>query len=127
MSRATCLGALAGLMTAAAILPAGTHPASIQPAAAQDAAAGTRCEIRVYKRGGQTMVEGVVFAAAPISGWYRLSVNGASDNDQSGAFQAEPSGATSLGQIAVAPGNYAAHMTVRWKGGSVSCAQHAGP
>ncbi len=127
MFRSVCLVALAGFLTAAADLPQGAHPAAIPSAAAQDAAAGTRCEIRVYKRGGLTTVEGVVYASAPISGSYRLSVNGHSDNDQSGSFQAAPTGATSLGQLTVAPGNYVANMIVKWKDGSVLCAQHAGP
>ena len=126
MFRAATLAALAGLLTLIASLPFGPHPAAVSSAVAQEAANGTRCEIRTYKRGGQTVVEGVVYATEANAGSFRLSVNGPTDNDQSGSFQASPTGATSLGLLAVGPGSYAAHMHVRWKGGSTECAQHAG-
>lgn len=128
----TCLAAIAALPAAVAVgeTPSVSIPRETAvPPAIVAAADATRCEVRVYKRGGATTFEGVVFATAPISGSYRMSVNGAAsggtDNDQSGAFAATPGGATSLGSVSVAAGNYAVEMTVRWKGGSTSCAQHA--
>jgi len=127
MSRLACLIALSAFATAALNLAPGAHPAGIPAVAAADG--GTRCEIRVYKRGGATTVEGVVYPGTALVGSYRLSVNGTGghDKDESGSFSASPTGATSLGQIAVSPGTYAAHMHVRWKGGETECAQHMGP
>lgn len=97
------------------------------------AADGVHCEIRVGKRSGMTTLEGVVFASAPISGSYRLSItssggSGGSDIDQSGTFSAgshEPAsvGVVSLGGVA---GAYAADLTIKWNGGSNSCSQHIG-
>ena len=130
MSRLPCLAALALLPLVAALGVATSTPVIVATAHAAGSADGTRCEIRVYKRGSGTTVEGVVMASAPISGAFRLSVNGAgsggSDNDQSGSFSATPGGATSLGSLSVGSGSYAVEMTVHWKGGSTSCAQHVG-
>lgn len=138
----TCFAALVALPAAVALGATASAPivlpysaAVLAPAAKSNAAVvaaadATRCEVRVYRRGGATTVEGVVFATAPISGSYRMSVNGAAkggtDNDQSGSFAATPGGATSLGSVAVGAGDYAVEMTVRWKGGSTTCAQHVG-
>jgi len=131
MSRLACLIALSALAVASVNVAPGAHPGAITPLAAADARAASHCEIRVYKRGGATNVEGVLYAGGPVWGSYRLTVNGgpagAPDKDESGGFSASPTGSTSLGQIVVGPGTYSAHMTVRWKGGETTCAQHVGP
>ena len=126
MSRLACLAAIAGLAGPLVLGAATSHPVLMPAAAAADASAGTRCEIRVYKRGGATTVEGVLYATAPLAGSFRLSANGASDSDQSGSYSASPTGATSLGELTLGPGSYAAHMTVKWNGGSTTCAQRVG-
>lgn len=113
---------------AAAVAPA--MAASFQPAHAGD---GARCEIRVSKRGGTTTLEGVLFASAPVSGSYRLSVGssgggGGSDIDQSGNFSAKPGEPVNLGAVSLGgpAGTYSAELTIKWNGGASRCSQHAG-
>ena len=103
---------------------------SFQPVQASD---GARCEIRVSKRGGTTTLEGVVFASAPLTGSYRLSVGssgggGGSDIDQSGSFSAKPGEPANLGVVSLGgtAGTYSADLTIKWNGGESRCTQHVG-
>ena len=124
MSRLPHTLVFATLACAAVISTAPTPFAGTANAGSAD---GTRCEIRVSKRGGMTTLEGFVIATAPIQGSYRISVTtsggGGSDIDQSGAFEAKPGAPVSLGVVSVggSPGGYAAGLTVKWDGGSTRC------
>ena len=125
MSRIPCLTALA---IAPVMLTLGANPMTghiVEPAHAS--AADARCELKTTKRGGGTVLEGVVIASKAVSGSYRISVaasggSGSSDIDQSGSFQATPGQPVSLGVVQLGgSGGYSANLTVKWGGGSTSC------
>ena len=125
MSRIACLTALATLpvMFTLGANPMTGHIVTPAHASADDA----RCELRTSKRGGATVLEGVVIASKAVSGSYRISVaasggSGSSDIDQSGSFQATPGQPVSLGVVQLGgSGGYSANLTVKWGGGSTSC------
>ena len=126
LSRLTAVALLPVAIAAGAVSMTGMV---VQPAHAGD---GTRCEIRVSRRGGMTTLEGVVMASGSITGSYRLSVTssgrgGGSDIDQSGDFSARPGEPASLGVVSLGGGGaHTADLTVRWNGGSHHCSQRVG-
>ena len=134
MSYFTRLAAVALVPVALTVGTIATTGTVVEPAHAGGTGDGTRCEIKVSKRGGMTTLEGVVFASSSIQGSYRISVasasggGGGSDIDQSGAFSAKPGAPASLGVVSIggSPGSYTAEMTVKWNGGSTRCSERIG-
>lgn len=132
MPRLSRLSAVAALPVALALGVLSMTGPVAEPAFAGGSGDGTRCEIRVGKRGGTTTLEGFVVAPSSISGSYRISVTslgggGGSDIDQSGQFSAGPGGPVSLGVVSLggSSGGYRADLTVKWNGGSTRCSESA--
>jgi hypothetical protein len=92
-----------------------------------------RCEIRAEPNGRGVVLEGLVFADAPLSGSYqfRIAQNGAGGSsriNQGGEFEAVPGLPESLGTVSLAsgPGSFTATLTVSWAGGTVDCSAGTG-
>jgi hypothetical protein len=92
-----------------------------------------RCEIRVDDRGESVVLEGFVFARAPISGSYqmRVSQNGAggrAEITQSGEFNVRTGSASSLGIISLSNdhGSYVARLRIHWDSGAADCSEAIG-
>ena len=98
------------------------------PTPAERAAAKlSGCELRVDDRGDSVVLEGLVFARAPVSGSYQLRVSqkgatGSSDIAQSGDFSIG-SGAGPLGIVSLSTNTkrYVAKLSVQWDGGAPDC------
>jgi hypothetical protein len=87
-----------------------------------------RCEIRAEPNGRGVLLEGLVFAAEPISGSYRFRISqrgagGSSQINQGGEFEATPGEPESLGTISIGsgPNSFTATLTVSFDGGTVDC------
>lgn len=92
-----------------------------------------RCEIRVTPQAGMVALQAIARTDAPISGTYRFhveSVGGAdgSNVDQSGAFDAAPGRAATLGSVSLGSNGagYRATLDVTAGGNSVRCTQRIG-
>ena len=89
------------------------------------------CEIRVDQSGESIVLEGLVFAAADLSGFYRMQVRqnglGSSRISQSGDFKVRAGTPGSLGIVSLAKGagNYFATLTVNWDDGASDCVAQA--
>lgn len=103
-------------------LPAGAHPS----------ADVLSCDIRVVRQGASVVLEGLVFAPAPVSGFYELQISqggyaGGSNIRQSGVFDAAPGSGNSLGIVSLSSGGaYTATLTVHWDDGAPSCTRQVG-
>jgi hypothetical protein len=126
---------------ALALVPAGLMAGGLamvaQSASSATAASGrsaeTRCELRVVEQGAMTTLEGLVFAAGPVSGTYRMTVvssgrGGGSDIAQSGSFTASSRQPERLGLVSLggSDGAYTAKLAVSWAGGGASCTKTIG-
>jgi len=119
---------------AAAVLPLtfawGAAAGSDLPARADTD--GPSCDIRIAKEGGSLVLEGLVFAPAPVSGSYELEISqggyaGGSDIRQGGDFEVAPGEDGSLGIVSLpARGGYAARLIVHWHDGAPDCTRHVG-
>jgi len=91
---------------------------------------GPSCDLHVAHDGGSLVLEGLVFAPAPVSGSYELDISqgsyaGGSDIRQDGDFEVIPGTDGSLGVVSLpARGGYAATLIVHWHGGAPDCTRH---
>ena len=89
------------------------------------------CEIRVDQSGESIVLEGLVFAAADLSGFYRMQVRqnglGSSRISQSDDFKVLAGAPGSLGIVSLAKsaGDYFATLTVSWDDGTADCVAQA--
>ena len=90
------------------------------------------CDIRVAYEDGGLVLEGLVFAPAPVAGSYELVVEQGSHGGQSsirqgGEFTAAPGSDPSLGMVSLPGGDgYTATLIVHWDDGAPDCTRHAG-
>jgi hypothetical protein len=99
------------------------------PTPAERAAAKlSRCELRVDDRGDSVVLEGLVFARAPVSGSYQLRVSqkgatGSSDIVQSGDFSIGSGETGPLGIVSLSTNTkrYVAKLSVQWDDGAPEC------
>lgn len=89
---------------------------------------GLRCEVVVERQGSGVELEGLVFAKAPLSGFYTLQITksgggGSSDISQSGDFSADGRKPARLGSVALGGdgGRFEAILTVEADGVSAKC------
>jgi hypothetical protein len=93
---------------------------------------GPSCDLRVAHDGGSLVLEGLVFAPAPVSGSYVLEISqgsyaGGSNIRQGGDFAVTPGTDGSLGVVSLpAQGGYAATLIVHWHDGVPDCTRHVG-
>jgi hypothetical protein len=93
---------------------------------------GPSCDLRVAHDGGGLVLEGLVFASAPVSGSYELTISqggtaGGSNIRQGGDFTVAPGTDGSLGVVSLpASGGYAATLIVHWHDGAPDCTRHVG-
>ena len=87
-----------------------------------------RCEIRAEPNGRGVVLEGLVFADAPLKGTYRFRISqrgagGSSQINQGGEFEATPNEPASLGTVSIGsgPNSFSATLTVTWEGGVIDC------
>ena len=89
------------------------------------------CEIRVDQSVESIVLEGLVFAAADLSGFYRMQVRqnglGSSRISQSGDFKVLAGAPGTLGIVSLAKsaGDYFATLTVSWDDGTADCVAQA--
>jgi hypothetical protein len=89
------------------------------------------CEIRVGQSGDSIVVEGLVLAAADVSGSYHMQVRqnglGSSRISQSGDFKVLGGATGSLGVVSLpeSAGSYIATLTVSWDDGTPDCVAQA--
>ena len=93
-----------------------------------------RCEIRAEPNGGGVVLEGLVFADAPLTGTYSFRISqrspgGSSQINQGGEFEATAGEPESLGTVSVGsgPNSFTATLTVSFdNGGAVDCSAGTG-
>jgi hypothetical protein len=93
-----------------------------------------RCEIRAESNDGGVVLEGLVFADAPLTGTYSFRISqrapgGSSQINQGGDFEATPGEPESLGTVSVGsgPNSFTATLTVSFDdGGTVDCSAGTG-
>jgi hypothetical protein len=89
------------------------------------------CEIRVDQSGERIVLEGLVLAAADLSGSYHMQVRqhglGSSRISQTGDFKVVAGAPGSLGIVSLAKsaGDYFATLTVSWEDGTADCVAQA--
>lgn len=117
----------------AALAASGIGVAALSAAeAGSDVSSPVRCEIRASRSGSTITLEGMVFAKRAIEGSYRMSVRksdgaGQSDIKQSGAFNASPGAAATIGMVTLGgEGTYAATLRIAAEGSTTECVQRAG-
>lgn len=93
----------------------------------------TRCEIRAVSAGGMTSLEGLVHAAAPVSGSYSFRIRGGgsagtSNIQQGGEFYAAPGEPALLGSVSLGGrgARYDASLTVTIGGRTLECHETIG-
>jgi hypothetical protein len=93
---------------------------------------GPSCDLRIARDGGSLVLEGLVFAPAPVSGSYELVISqggyaGESNIRQGGDFEIAPGADGSLGSVSLsAHGGYTATLIVHWHDGAPDCTRHVG-
>ena len=93
-----------------------------------------RCEIRAEPNGGGVVLEGLVFADAPLTGTYSFRISqrspgGSSQINQGGEFEATAGEPELLGTVSVGsgPNSFTATLTVSFdNGGAVDCSAGTG-
>jgi hypothetical protein len=85
-----------------------------------------RCEIRVDDRGDSVVLEGLVFARAPVSGSYQLRISqkdaaGSSDIVQSGDFSIGSGETLGIVSLSMSTKRYVARLSVQWDDGAPDC------
>ena len=120
---------LAGL--AAGLLPLGAALAAVGTHEPLEGSQLPRCEIRVGHEDGGVVLEGFVFAAAPMSGTYEMHISqsgggNSSDITQGGEFSVDAGSSEPLGSVSLSGGAYTARLSVEWDGGSIDCVERVG-